>query len=120
EFGLAYTWAKSMDYADSYDGSVPLYDSLRTVYGPGGDDHRHNLAVNYLYSLPKGSRIWNNFATRAVLDNWLISGLATYLSGAPDMITFSTTNGVDLTGGGDSARAYLTGNPLTGAPHTFN
>ena len=120
EFGLAYTWAKSMDYADSYDGSVPLYDSLRTVYGPGGDDHRHNLAVNYLYSLPKGSRIWNNFATRAVLDNWQISGLATYLSGAPDMITFSTTNGVDLTGGGDSARAYLTGNPLTGAPHSFN
>jgi hypothetical protein len=121
EFGLAYTWAKSMDYADSYDGSVPLYDDLRsTTYGPGGDDHRHNLVVNYLYSLPKGSRIWSNFATRAVLDNWQISGIASYLSGGPDKITFGTKTGVDLTGGGDSARAYLTGNPLTGAPHTFN
>jgi hypothetical protein len=120
EFGLAYTWAKSLDYADSYDGSVPLYDNLRTVYGPGSDDHRHNLAVNYLYSLPRGSRIWNNFATRAVLDNWQISGLATYLSGGPEKITFGTTNGVDLTGGGDGTRALITGNPLAGAPHTFD
>lgn len=119
EYGLAYTWAKSMDFADSYDGSVPLYDSLSTVYGPGGDDYRHNLVMNYLWSLPKGSRIWNNFATRAVLDNWQISGIVSYLSGAPEKITFSTTDGADITGGGDSARAYITGDPNAGAQHTF-
>ncbi|HZY61129.1 MAG TPA: carboxypeptidase regulatory-like domain-containing protein [Edaphobacter sp.] len=120
EFGLAYTWAKSLDYTDSYDGSVPVYDDLRTtVYGPGGDDHRHNLVINYLYSLPKGSRIWSNFATRAILDNWQISGIASYLSGAPEQITFSTTDGADITGGGDDARPYISGDPNAGAPHTF-
>lgn len=120
EYGLAYTYAKSMDYTDSYDGSVPVYDSLRTVYGPGGDDHRHNLVFNYLYGLPKGSRIWSNFATRAVLDNWQISGLASYLSGAPDKFTLSTVDGADITGGGDGSRVHLTGNPLAGAPHTWH
>jgi len=120
EYGLAYTYAKSMDYADSYDGGVPLYDSLKTVYGPGGDDRRHNLVVNYLYGLPKGSRIWSNFATRAVLDNWQISGIVSYLSGGPDQITFGTVDGADITGGGDSAKAHLTGNPLAGAAHSWH
>lgn len=120
EFGVAYTWAKSMDYADSYDGSVPVYDSLRTVYGPGGDDRRHNLVVNYLYSLPKGSRIWSNFATRAVLDNWQVSGLFSYLSGAPSGASFSVKDKTDITGGGDGARFYMTGDASIGAPHSFN
>jgi hypothetical protein len=121
EFGVAYTFAKSLDYADSYDGSVVVYDNLREVdYGPGADDHRHNLVANYLYSLPRGSRVWSNFATRAVLDNWQISGLASYLSGGPlSLQTVSTTDGADITGGGDSARNFLTGDPLAGAPHTF-
>jgi outer membrane receptor protein involved in Fe transport len=120
EFGLAYTWSKSMDYADSYDGSVPLYDDLRkSSYGPGGDDHRHNLVVSYLYSLPRASRIWSNFATKTLLDNWQVSGIYSYLSGAPTGIGFSTTDGQDITGGGDSARVVVTGNPMQGATHSF-
>ncbi|HZY62634.1 MAG TPA: carboxypeptidase regulatory-like domain-containing protein [Edaphobacter sp.] len=120
EFGIAYTWSKSMDYTDSYDGAVPLYDNLREVaYGPGGDDHRHNLVANYLWNLPRASRVWSNFATRAVLDNWQISGIVSYLSGAPEQITFTTKDGADITGGGDGARAYITGDPLANAPHNF-
>jgi len=120
EFGVAYTWSKSMDYADSYNGKVSMYRDIRTWdYGPGGDDRRNNFIANYLYSLPKGSRVWSNFATKAVLDNWQISGIVSYLSGAPDTITFSTVDGADLDGGGDGTRVYLTGNPMEGAPHTF-
>ena len=121
EFGLAYTWSRSMDYADSYDGSVATYQPLRLWnYGPAGTDHRNNLVVNYLWTVPKGSRLWNNFATRMLLDGWQISGIAYHLSGAPDSISFSTSDSVNLTGGGDGARVYLTGNPMQSAPHTFN
>lgn len=121
EFGLAYTWSKAMDFTDSYDGSVATYQNIRTWnYGPAGYDRRNNLVVNYLYSFPKGSRMWNNFATRTILDNWQISGIASYISGGPVAITYSTVDSVDITGGGDGARVVLTGNPQQGAPRSFH
>jgi outer membrane receptor protein involved in Fe transport len=129
EFGLAYTWSRAMDFTDSYDGSVATYQNLRVWnYGPAGWDRRNNLVVNYLWSLPKGSSLWSNFATRAILDNWQISGIASYISGGPagasngssQGITFSTQDNVDTTGGGDGARVYLTGDPMRSAKHTFN
>lgn len=129
EFGLAYTWSRAMDFADSYDGSVATYQTLRTWnYGPAGWDRRNNLVVNYLWSLPKGSHLWSNFATRAILDNWQISGITSYISGGPagdssgssQGITYSTQDSVDITGGGDGARVYLTGDPMRSAKHTFN
>src|SRR5579884_12241 len=120
EFGVAYTWSKAMDFTDSYDGSVATYQDLRVWnYGPAGWDRRNNLVVNYLWSLPKGSRMWDNFATRAVLDNWQISGIAYYISGAPASFTLSTTDAADISAGGDGARVYLTGDPMRGAPHKF-
>lgn len=126
EFGVAYTWSRAMDYADSYDGEVATYQNIRTWnYGPAGYDRRNNLVVNYLYGLPRASQLWDNFATRAILDNWQISGIASYISGGPagntkQGITFSTVDSVDITGGGDGARVVLTGDPEQGGPHNFN
>ena len=120
EFGAAYTWSRAMDFTDSYDGTVATYQPLRTWnYGPAGWDHRNNLVVNYLYSLPRASRIWNNFAARAILDDWQISGIVSYISGSPNTIAFKTKDNVDLTGGGDGARVYLSGDPMHGAPRKF-
>jgi hypothetical protein len=126
EFGAAYTWSKSMDYTDSYNGTVAQYNDLRSYnYGPAGWDHRNNFVANYLWSLPKASSLWDNFATRSLLNNWQISGIVSYLSGGPETatgtgtISLATVDTIDLTGGGDGARVLLTGNPLQGAPRTF-
>jgi len=121
EFGISYTWSRAMDYTDSYNGTVPLYQDLRAWnYGPAGWDRKHNLVANYTWSLPKASRIWNNFATRGLLDNWQISGIASYISGAPASFGIKTSNNANITGGGDGARLVLSGDPSRGAPHTFN
>ncbi len=129
EFGAAYTWSRSMDFgscsstpcSDSYNVTVAMYQNLRAWnYGPAGWDIKHNLVVNYLWSLPKGSRLWGNFLTRAVLDDWQISGIASYVSGAPGGISLKTNNSANITGGGDGARVVLSGDPMHGAPHTFN
>jgi outer membrane receptor protein involved in Fe transport len=121
EFGLAYTWSKYMDVADEYDTGVASYQPLRTWnYGPANEDHRHNLIMNYLWDIPKASRVWSNFATRAILDHWQLSGIASYMSGAPVALSYSTQESVNTTGGGDGARVVLTGDPLVGAPHTWN
>jgi hypothetical protein len=109
-----------MDYADEYDTGVATYQPLRGWnYGPALEDHRNNLVINYLYDLPKASRVWNNFATRAILDNWQLSGIVSYISGAPAAISYSTSDSVNTTGGGDGARVVLTGNPMERAPHSF-
>ena len=49
--------------------------------------------------------------TRVAFDNWQISGITTFASGTPQNITQSTTNGIDLTGGGDGQRINVTGDP---------
>lgn len=129
EFGVAYTWSRAMDFgscgssgcSDSYNFTAALYQNLRAWnYGPATFDRRHNLVANYLWSLPKVSRLWNNFATRGLLDNWQISGIASYISGAPGAIFLKTSNNANITGGGDGARVFLSDDPMRGAPHTFN
>jgi outer membrane receptor protein involved in Fe transport len=121
EFGLAYTWSKYMDFADEYDTGVATYQPLRLWdYGPANEDHRQNLVMNYLWDLPKASRVWNNFATRAVLDHWQLSGIASYMSGAPASLSYSTVDSVNTTGGGDGARIVLTGNPMASAPRKWS
>ncbi len=73
EFGVAYTYSKAMDYgscsgstcSESYNFTAALYQNLRAWnYGPAGYDIKHNLVVNYLWSLPRASRVWNNVVTR--------------------------------------------------------
>ncbi|HEY6376026.1 MAG TPA: TonB-dependent receptor [Edaphobacter sp.] len=135
EFGASYTWSRSMDFgacqttstqsasscSDSYNVTVAMYQNLRAWnYGPAGWDIRHNFVANYLWSLPKGSSLWGNFLTRALLDNWQISGIASYVSGAPGGIILKTSNSANITGGGDGARVVLSGDPTHSAPHSFN
>jgi hypothetical protein len=129
EFGANYTYSKTLDYgtctntgcSDSYNFTSALYQNVRSWnYGPASYDIRHNLAINYLWALPKASRLVNNFATRAVLDGWQISGIATHQSGAPGEVSLSVTGNPNITGGGDGARIVLTCDPMRGAPKTFN
>lgn len=129
EFALAYTYSRSMDFGscsssgctESYNFTAPLYQDQRAwSYGPAGFDIKHNLIVNYVWSLPRASRVWNNFASRAVLDGWQISGIASYLSGAPGQISVSIKTSTNITGGGDGSRAVLTCDPMHNAPKNFN
>ena len=55
-----------------------------------------------------------------MLDNWQISGIASYISGAPNQIALSLNNSQNVTGGGDGARVVLTCDPSHNAPHTFS
>ena len=81
--GASWTWAHGM--AES--GTVPKYNPLSlTGYSPQGV--RHLLVVNWVYAVPNGSRIWSNFVTKAVLDNWSYSGIATFSTGTRENIEF--------------------------------
>lgn len=120
EFGLAYTWSKYLDVADEYDTSVDTYQPLRFwEYGPAAEDHRNNIVFNYLYDMPRVSGALDHVLTREIFDNWHLSGFITRLSSAPSTLSYSTSDSVNTTGGGDGARILVTGNPNSG-PKTFN
>lgn len=108
---IAYTWSKSMNYTDSDGDGVALYRPIRVWnYGKAiGYDQTHMYVMNYVWDLPKLSRISPNKIGRAALDGWQLSGITTFASGLPSGIGFSTVDAVDLNGGGDGTRIIVTG-----------
>jgi hypothetical protein len=120
EFGLAWTYSKNMDYTDSYNGTVATYQNLRAWnYGPAATDQRHQININYQWSIPKASHLWNNFATREVMDGWMLSGFVQLATGLPGTIGVSTSVSTNVTGGGDGSRAVLLCDPMHGAKKVF-
>jgi Carboxypeptidase regulatory-like domain len=125
EFDLAYTWSKNMDYVDEYDSSGPTYQGMRFwQYGPALETPGQNLALNYVYAVPSILQSWSNFATKALMNGWQLSGIVTYLghqaatgTAGGDGLSYSTADSVNTTGGGDGARILVTGNPNAGGPH---
>jgi len=114
-FGLAYTWSKAMDLVDGNNNNVnPFIDPRVRNYGKAGFDRTHNLTINYVYKLPGLSKYWNNGLTRQALDGWELTGIASFISGAPIGIGYSTVQGTDLvggSGGGVDSRVVLVGDP---------
>ena len=114
--GVAYTWSKSLD-----DNWTTVYLPGKLQYGPTSVNMANRLVPNWVWDLPKASAHWNNLFSRGVLDNWQLSGIASFISGVPLTIGLSTTNSENITGGGDGARVIRTGNAvLPKSQRTFN
>src|SRR4029077_19953502 len=74
QFGVAYTYSKSMDYAndDSSDLSFPRpYKGFN--YATSDFDQKHIMTINYSYDIPGVSGDHSKFI-RGVLNNWQVSG----------------------------------------------
>ena len=100
--GVAYTLADSKAVGGVTNNPTvnPFLDVRERNYGSVG--RKHNLAINYSYDIPGLSRIWNTPVTRAIFDNWQISGVTTALSGATIGVGYSIQGVSDLTGGAGS------------------
>jgi len=123
-FGVAYTWSKAMDLVDGNNNNInPFIDSRVRNYGKAGFDRTHNLTINYVYRLPRLSKYWENGFTRQALDGWELTGITSFISGAPMGIGYSTVQGTDLvggSGGGLDSRVVLVGDPnLPNGDRTF-
>ena len=115
ELGISYTWSKTMSYADTTStgtaGSIAVYQDPRFWnYAESNIDRTHNLVAHWVYSLPKATNLWNNRVLGAIANNWEWSGIAEFVSGAPQSVSISVSN-LNFTGGGDGTRILLFGNP---------
>jgi hypothetical protein len=130
QYGLAYTYSKSFDYANDDSSDILFGRPYKAFnYAPSDFDQTHILTVNYIYDVPKLSRRYNNGLVKAVFDNWQISGTTSYASGKMKNVTVTYTGGTtDITGGGVNARLNMicnpnkdvTGSDPTGTPYSFN
>ncbi len=112
QYGVSYTWSKSLDYNSDDGNSVSALVPVRVWnYGLSAYDRTHVLKANWLYDLPK----WREApkALGVVVNDWQMSGIATFSTGAPLGVGFATVNAVDITGSPtDGARIVVTGNPV--------
>ncbi len=115
-FGLSYTWSKAMDLVDGNNNNInPFIDPRVRNYGKAGFDRTHIFTLNYVYKVPGLSRYWDNALSRAVFDGWELSGITSFISGAPTGIGYNLSPNADLvggSGGGVDSRVVLVGNPV--------
>jgi hypothetical protein len=117
QFGVSWTWSKAMTIVNGNGDAVNPYLNYRMrQYGRASFDRTHNFVFNYLYDIPKLSRLTgNNMIVKSVFDNWQLSGLTTFTSGAPLGIGYSLVSGADLvgaSGAGIDSRVNLLSNPI--------
>jgi hypothetical protein len=116
QFGVSHTWSKSMNLVNGNNDAINPFVNYRVRnYGKGNFDRTHNFVLNYVYSLPKLGTRMNSRAAKAILDNWDVAGVTSFISGAPLGIGYSLVSGADVVGGGGAgvdSRVHLTGNPI--------
>lgn len=112
QFGGSWTWSKSMDYNSSDLNTVsPLVPVRVWNYGLSDFDRTHVAKINYLYDVPKPN--WNNVISKQVLGGWQLSGITSFVSGAPTTAGLNFVNAIDITGSASQgARINITGDAV--------
>ncbi|WP_031496225.1 TonB-dependent receptor [Bryobacter aggregatus] len=123
---VSYTFAKVIsgsngeDANRTSDGNVQNQYNRRADKAVASQDTPHNLRISYVYELPfgKGKHFLGNAhpAVNAVLGNWKVSAIHTYVSGTPLMITC----GQNFFGAGANARCSFAPGATTGAIPLLN
>jgi hypothetical protein len=117
----SYTYSKVLGVASADGDAISSYQPARSRnYGPLSFDRRQSLVVSYVYELPQAGTRLGFRPAKWVLDNWQLSGITTFQTGAPMTPGFSTQPSVDISGSSDSARMNVVGNPnLSSGDRTF-
>jgi hypothetical protein len=110
--GVSYTFSKTLGVANSYGSLVSSYFSPRKWnYGPLGFDRSQVFTVNYQYDLPNpGARV-HNAVLKVVADAWTVSGITTFMAGAPFTPGLTTTTSMEISGSSEAARITVVGDP---------
>jgi hypothetical protein len=85
-FGTAYTWSKTINYADNDQGPrIQFLPEKERNRGPASYDRTHNLQMYAVYDLPfgKGHRWAHDGWASKVLGGFQVSGVLSKMSGLP-------------------------------------
>jgi Carboxypeptidase regulatory-like domain/TonB-dependent Receptor Plug Domain len=115
QYGLAYTLSKALGVESTeYDAVSGYFPARNWSYGPISMNRSQALVLNYSYDVPGLGKRLNVKPLGWVTDNWTLSGISTFVSGAPYMPGMGTTDGQDITGSSEGARITVIGQPSAG------
>ena len=103
--GGAWTWSHELAYniPNTYNDTLGL--SRRAFYGPTGNDRRQSVKINWTYTFP--TRSFDNILAKEALNGWTVTGVATFISGAPGTIGVTFPSGTDFAGSNAPTRPNL-------------
>jgi hypothetical protein len=130
-FGVAYTLSKVTTTVSDSTTLTNIIDARAFDYSLANFDRTHFFVANFVWGLPKGSRyLGNNRLSKAIFDNWTLSGVTSIASGNPAELGLSiaglseagtrllgTPSGGNLSG--QQPRLYLNGSGQS-APNQIN
>ena len=115
-YGVSYTWSKAMNLVNGNNDAInPFIDRKVRNYGRSNFDRTHNFVFNYVYRIPSLSKYWDNGVSRQIFNGWELSGVTSFISGAPSGIGYALVQARDLVGGGGAgvdSRVLLVANPI--------
>lgn len=121
QFGVAYTWSKALGVASGDGDYISSYLNPRAYnYGPLAQDRTQSLVVNYWYDLPKLGKKYDLKPLGWFIDDWSISGITSFISGAPLTPAITWSDYRDVTGSSDGSRGQLIGSPFANIPSGLN
>lgn len=121
QFGVAYTWSRTLGVASNDNEAVsPYFNPRDWNYGPLAFDRTHVFVVNYLYELPDVGKKMGFRPLGWITDNWSVSGVTSFMSGTPVTPSFSWTDARDVTGSSEGARLTVIGDPNAGDRDFFH
>jgi hypothetical protein len=113
QLGSSWTWSKSMDYvSNDFAAVADVVPTKIWNYGKSDFDRTHVVQVSWTYDIPPATTLVKNAVVGAIADHWQLSGIASFISGAPSGVSFTALNGVDIPGGGDGVRPLVLSNPI--------
>src|SRR5206468_3306379 len=92
-FGTAYTWSKTINFADNDGGPrIQYLPAMQRNRGPASYDRTHNLQSYLVYDLPfgKGQRWAKDGWASKVLGGFQVSGVMSIMSGLPIYVVQGT------------------------------
>ena len=94
-FGLTYTWSKAMGTDTDYQFVGNPLNHRKADYGLLTFDRTQDFVFNYSYNLPtvtKKVAALDNPAARLILDHWQVTGITSFMSGAPIAVGSTALN----------------------------
>ncbi len=113
QYGIAYTWHKTLDYANDDSSDVVFPRPYKAFnYGPADHDQSHIFTANYIWDIPGLGQRLDNRLVKALFDGWQLSGTTSFVTGRPKSVGVTYSGGItDNTGGEVNARPLVLCNP---------
>ena len=107
QFGAAYTLQRARGLADEDPGNLSISYNRPTdfFYSELAQSNRNTLVLNYSWDIPGH----HTGPARLLLDGWQLSGESDFATGDWALVTFTTTDNFDFTGGEAGTGACVAG-----------